>query len=91
MEAKEYQLINVMETLVKEKAQHFMTEIGMCTCPRCEIDVVALALSGVAPKYVVAETAEVSPLMNFYASKYEGSIAIELMKAGELVRARPRH
>ncbi|MGF7001821.1 hypothetical protein M2145_000437 [Lachnospiraceae bacterium PF1-21] len=88
---KNYVVINVMEQLVKDNVRYYMDKLEMCTCPRCTVDVMALSLTRLDAKYVVAKREEVSPLLNYYSRKYEGNISIELMKAGRQVMETPHH
>ncbi|NBI84606.1 hypothetical protein D3Z48_21720, partial [Clostridiaceae bacterium] len=37
--------LNVMQALVEDKAGKYIQMAGVCPCPRCRIDVVALTLS----------------------------------------------
>lgn len=83
--------INVMERLVKESVPGYMTQFGICTCPRCVADTVALALTQLPPKYVVVNKESVSPLMSFYSKKYAGQITVEITKACMKVGEVPHH
>lgn len=86
-----YRYVNVMERGVAESLMEYMTKLGVCTCDRCQKDVTALAMSNLPPKYIVADTAAVSPLLNFYSNKYSSLIMTELTKACFAVIADPRH
>ena len=82
---------NIMESIVQEKAIKYMKQFGNCTCKRCEADTIALALSKLPPKYVVAKTDSISPLLNFYEDHYAGQIIVEITKACIVVNKNPRH
>lgn len=86
-----YRYINVMEEGVKELCIEYMTKLGVCTCDRCQNDVTALSLTHLSPKYIVADTSAVSPLLNFYRNKYSSQIMAELTKACFAVISQPRH
>ena len=45
--------LNVMQALVEDKADKYIKTAGVCPCPRCRIDVIALTLSKLPSKYVV--------------------------------------
>ena len=82
---------NIMESIVQEKAIKYMKQFGNCTCKRCEADTIALALSKLPPKYVVAKADSISPLLNFYEDHYAGQIIVEITKACIVVNKNPRH
>ncbi|TCS82800.1 late competence development ComFB family protein [Muricomes intestini] len=90
-EEDEFVFLNVMQTLVEEKAANYMEQFGVCTCSRCKADVTALALTKLPAKYVVVNRTAVSPLINFYSSKYAGQITVEITKACIRVNEVPHH
>lgn len=83
--------VNVMERLVRDKAEGYMKQFGNCTCSRCVEDTVALALTNLPSKYVVVNRDAVSPLLNFYEKQYAGQITVEITKACIKVKEDPRH
>lgn len=86
-----YVFYNIMERIVKDKAMKYMKQFGNCTCRRCEADTIALALSKLPPKYVVAKEDSVSPLVNFYEDHFAGQVIVEITKACIVVNKNPRH
>lgn len=86
-----YQIVNVMESIVRDKVQDFMKEFNMCLCERCVTDTIALCLSSLPAKYIVVDQQAVSPLLNFYSNKYIGQVVVELTKSCITVRENPRH
>ena len=54
--------LNVMQALVEDKAGKYIQMAGVCPCPRCRIDVVALTLSKMPSKYVVVQKADAVPM-----------------------------
>ena len=83
--------VNVMQILVEEKAEKYMKMFGLCTCPRCQIDVKAIALNNLPPKYVVMSTGEFVPRLTVYEGKYSSAITAQLLRACKLVMESPRH
>lgn len=86
-----YRYVNIMEEGVKDRCLEFMTKLDICTCDRCQKDVAALALTNLPAKYIVADTAAIAPLMNYYKNKYSAYIMTELAKACFFVHGHPRH
>ena len=86
-----YYYVNVMEAIVRKKAEEYMNTLGMCTCNRCFVDTIAVALTNLPAKYVVVQDNSTSPLLNYYSDKLEGQVTIEVMKACMLVKEHPHH
>ena len=87
----EYICFNVMQALVEDKADKYMKMFGLCTCNRCHIDVVALALSNLPPKYVVAKPHELIPRLSMYEQKFSVVVVTQVMSACRKVLDRPHH
>lgn len=88
---EEYYYVNVMEPIVRKKASDYMNSLGMCTCNRCLVDTMALALTNLPAKYVVVRDNSFSPLLNYYSDKLEGEVTIQVIKACMLVKDHPHH
>ena len=88
---EEFQFINVMERLVRDKVPMYMDMFGTCKCSRCVADTIAVTLTHLAPKYVVVSRNAVAPLMNYYSQHYAGQVTVEITKACTLVSERPHH
>ena len=87
----DYCYVNVLEEITKERAEEFLKKMGVCTCPRCIVDTIALALNNLPPKYIVASKETVFPLLNFYSNYYSVSITAQLTKACITVGNFPHH
>lgn len=86
-----YRFINVMEYVVKDMILDYMKKFDMCTCERCVVDTMALALTFCSSKYIVVDKHTVSPLLNYYSSKYTGDVTVALTRACTMVNEKPRH
>ncbi len=87
----EYLCFNVMQALVEDKADKYIRMFGLCTCTRCRIDVIALALSNLPAKYVVAKPHELIPRLSIYEQKYNTAVVTQVMSACRKVLERPHH
>lgn len=87
----EYIIFNVMQALVEDKADKYIRMFGLCNCSRCRIDVVALALSNLPPKYVVAKPHELIPRLSIYEQKFSAAVVTQVMSACRKVLERPHH
>ena len=83
--------LNVMQELVEDKAGKYIQMAGVCPCPRCRIDVVALTLSKMPSKYVVVQKADAVPMLSVYENRYGTALVSNLLAACEQVKAHPRH
>lgn len=86
----EYTYINVMQSLVNEKAPEFARLMGVCPCSRCLADVEALALSHLEPKYIVARKNQRFPF-SAYENRYNAAVTSQIIAACQLVMQKPRH
>lgn len=87
----EYICYNITQTLVEDKADKYIKMFHLCSCKRCRIDVIALALSNLPPKYVVARPHELIPRLSMYEQKYNAAVVTQVMSACKKVLDRPHH
>lgn len=83
--------LNVMQELVEEKVDKYMKMFGLCTCPRCRVDVVALTLTSLPAKYVVVRENEATPMLTVYEGRYNTAVIAQIMWACKKVLDNPRH
>jgi len=86
-----YQYLNVMEHVVKIKAEEYMNKFGVCSCGHCIADVTALTLTHLPPKYMVVSPPAAPPLLNFYSNRFSQQVIVELTKACSIVKENPHH
>ena len=83
--------VNVMEVLVREKAEKYMRASGTCCCDQCMVDVMAYTLNHLPPKYVVMSKGEMIPKLTFYEVQHSSDITARLMQACNVVAKSPHH
>lgn len=86
-----YFYVNVAEKAVTEKVLEYMKRFNMCTCDRCVVDTIALALTYLPSKYIVTHKENSYALINYYTMKYNIQIISELTKACMVVSQNPHH
>ena len=87
-----YRMANVMEEILNpDIIKREMEKYGGCMCSRCQADVLALVLTRLPSKYIVADKAAISPLLGYYRNKYRVNLLTQLIKACLDVKERPRH
>jgi len=83
-------LTNAMEAAVKAHLtrirQEFPAEDGVCWCPLCRADAMALALSSLAPSYGTRRPLAVTP-----GSTLDAAVADEVSRAVRKVALFPKH
>ncbi len=88
---QDFTCFNVMQALVESKAEKYIKLFGLCTCPRCHADVVALSLSNLPAKYVVTSNEEMVPLLSVYEGTYSAAVISQVMNSCKKVMMNPRH
>jgi hypothetical protein len=84
-------LHNYMEDMMLEKLPHTTKVLGVCDCPRCQSDIMALALNQLPAAYAVAEQADEPRYMTKLKGVYEVKVTAALIKAIQQVKIHPRH
>lgn len=86
------ELKNYMEDAVAETLREILAkDKDICSCQRCWLDMMALALNSLSPKYVVRKTGYVYAKSNELTTQFRVDILVAVMKAKELVSGTPRH
>jgi competence protein ComFB len=85
------QLKNYMEEIVFNLMEDVLKDINMCTCEKCVMDIAAIALNDLPPKYIVTEKGELYSKINALQQQFEVDIISAITKAAVLVKRRPRH
>lgn len=87
-----YRLVNVMEILVVETIEDILRANGdICRCDRCKLDVAAIALNKLSPKYVVTQEGEVLLRTSALKQQFKVDIIRTVTEAVEVVRKHPHH
>ncbi|RKD34582.1 late competence development ComFB family protein [Thermohalobacter berrensis] len=85
-------LHNYMEIVVHKKVEEIIEkQEGICKCEKCKLDVTAIALNNLPPKYVVTYKGEVYAKINELKNQFETDIIREIVKAIKIVADNPRH
>lgn len=86
------ELKNIMEDEVKGIVDKLLKDRDdICTCERCKMDIAAIVLNNVKPKYVVTEKGEVFARIDMLAYQYDADITMEVIKAIKIVGENPNH
>lgn len=87
--AAEFNVVNVMEEVVKERLELFLQETDCCKCDTCKGDMMAMALNTLKPKYVNSRKGELFSKIN--ATKIQNTVDIDVAvtKAISVVSSSP--
>ncbi len=87
----DYVFFNVMRAIVEDGLEENLKRFDACTCPRCRMDAMAIALNRLTPKYVVVDRGAVSALKDVYEKKYMADTLVAMVQACIEVAKNPRH
>jgi len=85
-------LINTMEKAVTAQLHELQPRFPqVCFCKRCQLDIIALALNSLPPRYVVTCEGEVYARTSQLRQQYCTDITVALIQAIRKVHNCPRH
>lgn len=84
-------LKNYMEEIVFNLLKEVLDDINICTCEKCMLDIAAIALNDLPPKYIVTEKGELYTKVNALKQQFEVDVISAITKAAVLVKRKPRH
>ncbi|EOD01527.1 late competence development ComFB family protein [Caldisalinibacter kiritimatiensis] len=80
----EKEVLNTIDRLLKDRPD-------ICHCEKCRMDIAAIALNNLKPKYVVTEKGEAYIKVSELEVQFEVDILKEVIKAIEKVSKEPHH
>lgn len=86
------ELVNYMEDVVSSYVDEIIEgDEEFCGCPRCRLDVIAIALNHVAPKYVVTPKGYAYARMDELRAQFRADTIVAVTNALRIVKNNPRH
>lgn len=83
---------NYMEEVVESTLDQILAHRDdVCACERCRLDIKALALNHLPPKYVVTDMGYVYTKVNELESQFKADVTVAVTNALKIVRKKPRH
>jgi competence protein ComFB len=86
-----YNLKNYMEDVVVRVAAEYIAQAEMCTCEKCTLDVMALALNELPTAYVVTQKGELFAAVDSIYLQNRIDVEVAVLKAVAIVKANPKH
>jgi len=85
------QIKNYMEEVVFSQLKEVIEDINCCTCEKCMLDIAAIALNNLPPKYIVTPKGELYSKINSLKQQFEVDVIAAITRAAVLVKRNPRH
>ncbi|HHX87561.1 MAG TPA: late competence development ComFB family protein [Firmicutes bacterium] len=86
-----YKLNNIMEQMVLRAIDEVADEQQFCNCPRCRLDIAALALNKLPPRYAVTSRGEAYSRTDCLELQKNLDIISVIFEAIKIVQRKPRH
>ncbi len=84
-------LVNAVEQIVKLKAKPMMQEAEMCHCMECYLNVCAIALNKLKPRYITSSKGKMFSSLDVMDYGYQAELTVAIVAAIEIVKKNPRH
>jgi competence protein ComFB len=91
MSQKTFRLKNYMEDIVFMFMDELLNEKDICKCEKCRMDIAAITLNHLSPKYVVTEEGEVYAKTDFLSGQFRTDVIIQIINAIDKVSKNPHH
>jgi len=85
------QLRNYTEEAVKLYLDRWYKEAEVCQCESCRLDVMALMLNNLTPKYVVTDKGALFAQMDDFDPQHRTDFMTSMTQAVQIVSKSPRH
>jgi len=82
---------NYMEEVVDSQLDEVLRNMDMCKCEKCRMDITAITLNSLPPKYIVSEIGELYSKANSLIRQFEVDVTAAIAKAAVIVKMKPRH
>lgn len=85
-----------LHNLVEDEVIRITNELlknrdDVCTCDKCKLDIAAIALNNLKPRYVVTEMGGLLGRVNTMDCQFDVDLIKEITKAIEIVGSEPQH
>jgi competence protein ComFB len=85
------QLRNYTEEAVRMYMDRWFKEADVCQCESCRLDVMAIMLNNLAPKYVVTDKGALYAQLNEFDPQNKIDFMTAMTQAVKLVKMNPKH
>ncbi len=85
------ELKNLIEDVVSNTIEDIKKHHDFCTCQQCRLDISAIALNKIPPRYVVSSKGESYGRADLLAMQKDLDVLAIVLDAVKLVQKKPRH
>ncbi len=85
------ELKNLIEDVVSQTIDDIKKYHDFCTCQQCRLDISAIALNKIPPRYVVSSKGESYGRADLLAMQKDLDVLAIVLDAIKLVQKKPRH
>ncbi len=85
------ELKNLMEEVVTSTLPEVWKNIDMCKCEKCRLDIIAISLNHLPPRYIVSQRGEVYSRTDFLVLQKRVDIMTAVSNAIHIVKKNPHH
>ena len=82
---------NYMEDCVSDVMPSVLSQLNVCQCERCRMDILAYVLNKLPPKYVVTKKGHLYTKLAAIQAQFDVDIIAAITKAAAIVGENPRH
>jgi len=86
-----YTIKNYMEEAVGNMLDRVLENIDVCKCPKCKLDIMALALNRLPPRYFVTKEGELFERLAELQEQFTVDITAAIAAAAFIVKNNPKH
>ncbi|NLJ99477.1 MAG: late competence development ComFB family protein [Tissierellia bacterium] len=85
-----------IHNLLEDEVFHLVKDLlkdrkDICTCSKCRMDIAAITLNNLKPKYVVTEKGSIYAKIDTLNYQFDADLIKEITKAIEIVGNKPKH
>ncbi len=85
------ELKNYMEVLVDQMFDISTQTMDICRCERCRLDIMAIALNRLTPRYIVTDKGYLYTKLSMFQQQYSADIIAAITHATMVVGGNKRH
>ncbi len=85
------ELKNLMEMVVSQSIDDIKKYYEFCNCPQCRLDISAIALNKISPRYVVSSKGDSYGRAELLAMQKDLDVLSVVLDSIKLVQKKPRH
>ena len=86
-----YELKNYMEILVEQMFDTSTENLDICKCEKCKLDIKAIALNSLKPRYAVTHKGSVYVKLNMLGQQFSTDVLSAIVRGAMIVKEYQHH